>query len=78
MDRQQVISAALELQKRAKKETYKGDFDLFAKEQLKILPKDSSKGFQPLVFNEAQQVVHGLIEKQRKETGKVRAIILKG
>lgn len=77
MDRKQIEAAALELQKRAKKETYKCDFALFAQEQLKILPKDSSKGFQPLVFNEAQKVVHSKIEQQRKETGKVRAIILK-
>ena len=77
MDRKHIEAVALELQKRKQKETYKGDFALFAAEQLKILPKDSSQGFQPLVFNEAQKVVHEKIEQQRKETGKVRAIILK-
>jgi hypothetical protein len=71
------LEALRELKKREKLNAYKGDFELFAKEQLKILPKDSSKGFQSFEFNEAQRIVNEALEKQLKETGRVRAIILK-
>jgi len=71
------LEALRELKKREKLNAYKGDFELFAKEQLKILPKDSSKGFQSFEFNEAQKIVNEALEKQLKETGRVRAIILK-
>jgi hypothetical protein len=33
---------------------------------------------EPLVFNRAQRYVHSRIEEQRRRTGKVRAIVLKG
>jgi hypothetical protein len=71
------LEALRELKKREKLNAYKGDFELFAKEQLKILPKDSAKGFQSFEFNEAQKIVNEALEKQLKETGRVRAIILK-
>jgi hypothetical protein len=71
------LEALRELKKREKLSAYKGDFELFAKEQIKILPKDSSKGFQFFEFNEAQKIVNEALEKQLKETGRVRAIILK-
>lgn len=71
------LEALRELKKREKLASYKGDFELFAKEQIKILPKDSSKGFQFFEFNEAQKIVNEALEKQLKETGRVRAIILK-
>ena len=73
----QKLEALRELNKRKKNAEYSHNFELFAKEQIKILPKDSSKGFQPFVFNEAQLIVNAALEKQLKETGKVRAIILK-
>lgn len=73
----QKLEALRELQKRQKNSEYQHDFELFAKEQIKILPKDSSKGFKPFEFNEAQHIVNDAIEGQLKETGKVRAIILK-
>lgn len=73
----QKLEALRELKKRQKLAEYKDNFELFAKEQIKILPKDSSKGFQPFVFNEAQKIVNDALEKQLKETGRVRAIILK-
>jgi hypothetical protein len=66
-----------ELKRRDKLTQYKTNFELFANEQIKILPKDSSKGFVPLTFNAAQKIAHDRIEQQLRETGKVRAIILK-
>ncbi len=61
------------LQKRIR---LKDDFEYYALNCLKIRTKD--KGIQPLKINQAQRYIHAQIEKQRKETGKVRAIILKG
>ena len=46
-----------ELKKREKLATYKSDFATFATEQIKILPKDSSKGFIPFTSNEETKVV---------------------
>lgn len=73
----QKLEALRELQKRQKLEQYRTNFELFAKEQIKILPKDSSQGFKYFEFNEAQHIVNTAIEEQLKETGRVRAIILK-
>jgi hypothetical protein len=74
----QKLEALRELKKREKKKIYKDDFELFCKEQVKILPKDSSKGFIPFEFNDAQKIVNAKLDEQLKETGRVRAIILKG
>ena len=60
----QKLEALRELKKRQKLAEYKDNFELFAKEQIKILPKDSSKGFQPFVFNEAQRIVNDALERQ--------------
>jgi hypothetical protein len=73
----QRLDALRELKKREKQAAYKNNFELFAQEQIKILPKDSSKGFQPFIFNAAQKIVNDAVEKQLRETGKVRVIILK-
>ena len=77
MDNKQKLLLAKEALKRKKLKEYKGNFELFAKEQIKILPKDSSKGFIPFEFNAAQRIVHEKLEEQLAKTGKVRAIILK-
>lgn len=66
-----------EIRKREKLEEYRNNFQKFAEEQIKILPKDSSQGFIPLEFNSAQKIINDAVEKQLRETGKVRAIILK-
>jgi hypothetical protein len=71
------LEALRELKRREKQGAYKDNFELFAREQIKILPKDSSQGFKPFVFNSAQKIVNDAVEKQLKETGKVRVIILK-
>jgi hypothetical protein len=49
---------------------------LFAKNFLKIRTK--SGRIEPFIFNRAQEHVHERLETQKRETGKVRALILKG
>ena len=71
----------LELFKEAKKrkqlQAYKDDFELFSKEQIRIITKNASQGFVPFEFNEAQSIINAKLETQLQETGKVRAIVLK-
>ena len=71
------LAALRELKKREQLAIYKDDFALFAKEQIKVLPKDNNQGFIPFEFNSAQIKINSALEKQLKETGKVRAIVLK-
>lgn len=52
------------------------DFGLYAKDCLKIRTKTGI--INPFLFNQAQRYMHGIIERQRQETGKVRIINLKG
>ena len=54
----------------------KNDFRFYSRNCLKIRTKD--KGLQPFVLNEAQEYIHNKLEQQIKDTGKVRAILLKG
>ena len=63
--------------KRERKQKYIDDFELFAKEQIRIITKNASQGFVPFEFNDAQRAINKQIEEQRKTTGKVRAIVLK-
>ena len=66
-----------EIAKRRDIELYREDFASFATNTINILPKSVSKGFVPFTFNNAQKLINDKIEEQRKETGKVRAIVLK-
>tara|TARA_Y100001973_G_C5202120_1_gene338675 strand:+ start:1624 stop:3165 length:1542 start_codon:yes stop_codon:yes gene_type:complete len=59
-----------------KRQMLKDDFEFYARNCLFIRTKDA--GLQPFVLNDAQKYIHSRIEKQIKETGKCRAIILKG
>jgi hypothetical protein len=77
LSNQQKLAALKELKKRQRSAEYKDNFELFANEQIKILPKDSRQGFLKFQFNGAQRLVNTAIEKQLKETGRVRVIILK-
>ncbi len=52
------------------------DLAFYARNCLKIRAKDG--GSRELVFNRAQQYIHERLEDQRRRTGRVRAIILKG
>lgn len=54
----------------------KDDFALYAKLCLNIRTKQGR--IEPLEMNAAQRHIHRQIERQRKKTGRVRAIILKG
>ena len=78
MDNKKKLALAKEAQRRKKLAEYQEDFELFSKDQIKILTKDSSKGFVPFEFNDAQKIVNKKINKQLEETGRVRAIVLKG
>jgi len=52
------------------------DFKYYAKNCLKIRTKN--EGLQPFILNSAQEYIHEKLQQQLKETGKVRAILLKG
>ena len=52
------------------------DFPLYSENILKIAHKNGSMA--PFVMNSAQRYVHDIVEKQLKEKGYVRVIILKG
>ena len=54
----------------------KNDFQHYARKCLKIRTKSGQ--VVPLELNEAQLYIHQKVENQRAQTGKVRAIILKG
>ena len=52
------------------------DLKHYAFKCLKIRTKSGS--IEPFTFNKAQSYIHEQLEKQLRETGKVRALILKG
>lgn len=54
----------------------RSDFPLYARTCLKIRTKEG--GIEPLILNRAQLYVHERLEKQRRERGYVRVLILKG
>ena len=51
------------------------DLEVFCAHCLKI--KTKTGDMTPFMWNDAQRIVHEMLEKQRRETGKVRALILK-
>jgi len=59
-----------------KRQRLKDDFEFYARNCLCIRTKH--EGLTNLVLNSAQQYIHERLQKQIEETGKVRAIILKG
>ncbi len=54
----------------------KDDFAFYARNCLSIRTKD--KGLQPFILNSAQEYIHDKLQEQIQQTGKVRAILLKG
>lgn len=52
------------------------ELNFYSRHCLKIV--DKAGEVRPLIFNKAQEYIHYQLEKQRKSTGMVRAIILKG
>lgn len=61
---------------RAIRQKLKSDFEHYATKCLKIRTKAGA--IVPLELNAAQRYIHERVEKQRRETGKVRAVVLKG
>ena len=55
---------------------WKGDFELFARQCIKIRGKDGQ--LIPLLFNTAQKALHCAVEGQARETGMIRFIGCKG
>lgn len=68
--------SALDKAELAIRQKLKDDFIHYASKCLHLRTKAGE--IVPFVLNEAQLYIHSQIEKQRAETGKVRAIILKG
>lgn len=62
--------------KRAVRQKLKNDLERFALKCLRIRTKGGA--VEPFIFNRAQQYLHARLEAQLLETGKVRALILKG
>ena len=77
MDKQELIKLVREKEKREQLKTYRTDFSSFAQDQIKIITKDASQGFVPFRLNAAQEIITEKLNEQLKETGRVRAIILK-
>lgn len=63
-------------EKLAKFKQLRDDLPLFSAECLKVRTKRGD--IEPFIFNEAQQHVHTILERQKEEKGWIRAQILKG
>lgn len=70
--------SAMPAEEIAIRQRLKDDYTHYASRCLKIRPKDPRAGNQPFVLNKAQTYLHERLEQQRAETGKVRALVLKG
>lgn len=70
--------SSIDDRERAVRQKLKDDFDHYASRCLKIRPKDPRAGNLPFTLNRAQRYLHQRIEEQRAQTGKVRALVLKG
>ncbi len=55
---------------------HEDDFITYAEKNLQIATKNN--GLSPLILNKAQSYIHQKLQQQLEQTGKVRAIILKG
>ncbi|MBC6444613.1 MAG: hypothetical protein GDA50_04165 [Alphaproteobacteria bacterium GM202ARS2] len=60
----------------ALREEYEQDFSLYARDCLVIRTKGAA--LQPLFMNRAQRYLHDRLERQLREKGRVRALVLKG
>lgn len=61
---------------RAIRQRLKDDFPHYAEKCLQIRTKEGK--VRPFALNRAQQYLHERLEEQKRETGKVRALVLKG
>lgn len=69
-------STSLSDRERAIRQRLKDDFQHYAARCLKIRSKAGA--IEPLDLNRAQLYLHNRLEQQRQQTGKVRALVLKG
>jgi len=69
-------SQSLSDRERAVRLKLRDDFEHYASKCLKIRDKDGK--IESFRLNQAQRYIHGKLQKQLEETGKIRAIILKG
>ena len=67
---------SFDAQEKAIRQRLKDDFIHYASKCLKIRTK--SGAVEPFALNKAQLYIHEQLEKQKGETGKVRALVLKG
>ena len=74
---QELRDLVAEKERRGRLKEYSTDFTSFAEEQIKIITKDASQGFVPFRLNKCQIEITKRLDEQLKETGRVRAIILK-
>ena len=74
---QELRALIVEKERRERLREYSTDFSKFAEEQIKIITKDANQGFVPFRLNKCQIEITKRLDEQLKETGKVRAIILK-
>ena len=77
MDKEAVMALVREKDRRNTLKRYQSSFPSFAEEQIQIITKDAAQGFVPFELNECQRRIEAVLDKQIKETGRVRAIILK-
>jgi len=66
----------LKTEELATRKRLRDDLEFYSKNCMLIRSKSGS--VQPLRFNKAQQYIHKRLEDQKRRTGKVRALILKG
>ena len=77
MDKKELVKLLKEKEKRQTLKEYQEDFSIFAEEQIQIVTKDATQGFVPFKLNRCQEIITEKLNEQLKETGRVRAIILK-
>lgn len=68
--------ATIEAALKERMKTYRADFPALARSALRIKTKAGELG--RFRLNRAQQHMHECLERQKRETGKVRALVLKG
>lgn len=68
--------AAVDRQLLAAYEQCQGDYRFFSENCLKI--KDKLGNIEPFIWNSAQELLHEFVERQKRETGRVRVINVKG
>lgn len=67
---------SMTLRERMIRQRLRDDLDLYARRCLSIRTKTGE--IEPFAFNRAQKFIHARLEHQKRTTGKVRALILKG